>query len=146
MWQTDHKRGKIKYSKRIDHHRVRHGEEPDRSGAEQQRRHRDERIGGVKIATDQEPGDDGAEAPATQTPFVQQIQIASAPTPGEKAKDRDHCEQDDEDDERGRLSGMAQRSTAIDERDQCGADQDPQQLIPVEKRNAGDHRFGAVIG
>ena len=73
---------------RIDHDRVRHGEEADRAGAEQQRRHGDEGVGGVEVAADQEPGDDGAEAAAAQAPFVQQVEVALAPVRGDEAEDR----------------------------------------------------------
>ena len=86
---------------RIDHDRVRHGEEADRAGAEQQRGHRDERIGGVEVAADQEPGDDGAEAAPAQAPFVQQVEVALAPVRGDEAEEGDEAEQDDEDDEGG---------------------------------------------
>ena len=58
---------------RIDHDGVRHGEEADRAGAEHQGGHGDEGVGGVEIAAEQEPGDEGAEAAAAEAPFMQQV-------------------------------------------------------------------------
>ena len=72
---------------RVDHDRVRYGEEAERARAEHQGRHRDEGVGGIKIAADQEPGDQRAEATAAQTPLVQQIEVALAPARGEKAQE-----------------------------------------------------------
>jgi hypothetical protein len=46
----------------IDQDGVGHGEEADRAGGEHGGGHRDEGIGGVEVAAQQEPGDDGAEA------------------------------------------------------------------------------------
>ena len=67
---------------RIDQDGVRHREEGDRAGAEGQRRYRDESVGGVEIAADQKPGDEGAETPAAQPPFMQLVEIALAPARG----------------------------------------------------------------
>ena len=78
---------------RIDHDRVGHGEERDGAGAEGQRRHGDEGVGGVEIAADQEPGDDGAEAPAAEAPFVQLVEVALAPVRGGEAEPGDEAEQ-----------------------------------------------------
>ena len=63
--------GKDDVEDRIDQDRVRHGEEAHRAFAEHQRRDGDEGVGGVEIAAEQEPGDDGAEAPAAEPPFMQ---------------------------------------------------------------------------
>ena len=84
----------------IDDDGVGHGEERDRAGAERERGNRDEGVGGVQIAADQEPGDDGAEAPAAQAPFMQQIQIALAPVGGGEAQPGDEAEQQHEDRQR----------------------------------------------
>ena len=84
---------------RIDHDRVRHREEGDGAGAEGERRHGDEGVGRVKVAADQEPGDDGAEAPPAQAPFVQQIEVALAPVRGGETQPRDETEQSNEDDQ-----------------------------------------------
>ena len=81
---------------RIDDDRVGHGEERHGAGAERQRRHGDEGVGGVEIAADQEPGDDGAEAPAAEPPLVQLIQIALAPARGGKPQPGDEAEQQHE--------------------------------------------------
>ena len=78
---------------RIDHDRVGHREERDRAGAERQRRDGDEGVGGVEIAADQEPGDDGAEAPAAEPPFMQLVEVALAPMRGGKAEPGDEAEQ-----------------------------------------------------
>ena len=49
------------------------------SGTKGQRRDRYKGVGSVEVATDKEPGDDGAKAPPTQPPLVQQVEIAFAP-------------------------------------------------------------------
>ena len=85
---------------RIDHDGVGHGEEGDGAGAERQRRHGDEGIGRVEVAADQEPGDDGAETPAAEPPFMQQIEVALAPARGGKTEPGDEGEQQDENDQR----------------------------------------------
>ena len=85
---------------RIDHDGVGHGEERDGAGAESERRHGDEGVGGVEIAADQKPGDDGAEPPAAQPPFVQQIEVALAPMRRGEAEPGDEGKQQDEDDQR----------------------------------------------
>ncbi len=84
---------------RIDDDRVGHREERDGAGAEGQRRHGDEGVGGIEIAADQEPGDDGAEAPPAEAPLVQQVEIAPAPARGGEAEPGDEAEQQHEDDE-----------------------------------------------
>ena len=85
---------------RIDEDGVGHREERHRAGAEGERRNRDEGVRGVDVAADQEPGDDGAEAPAAETPLVQLIEIALAPARGGEAEPGDEAEQQDEDDQR----------------------------------------------
>ena len=57
----------------IQHDGVRHRVEPDRARAEHQGRHRDECVGGVEVAADQEPGDPGAELATAQSPLVQVV-------------------------------------------------------------------------
>ena len=66
--------------------------------AEHKRRHGDEGVGGVEIAAEQEPGDDGAEAAPAKPPFMQEIEIGLAPTRRDEAKPGDEQEQGDEDD------------------------------------------------
>ena len=86
---------------RIDQDRVGHREERDGAGAEGERRNGDEGVGRIDVAADQEPGDERAEAPAAEAPFVQQIEIALAPMRGGKAQPGDEGEQQHEDGERG---------------------------------------------
>ena len=47
-------------------------------GGPHRRRHGDERVGGVEIAAEQEPGGDRAEALAAQAPLVQRGEVLSA--------------------------------------------------------------------
>ena len=82
---------------RIDHDRVGHGEERHRAGAERERRDGDEGVGRIEIAADQEPGDDRAEPPAAEPPFVQLVEVALAPAGGGKAEPGDEGEQHDKD-------------------------------------------------
>ena len=74
---------------RIDQNRVGHREERDGAGSERKRRNGDERVGRVDVAADQEPGDQRAEAPAAEAPFVQLVEIALAPMRGGKAQPGD---------------------------------------------------------
>src|SRR6266403_119754 len=60
----------------------------------------DEGVSGVDIATDEEPGDNGAEAPAAQSPLMQQVEIALAPVRGGEAQPGDKGKQQYEDRER----------------------------------------------
>ena len=53
---------------RVDDDRVRHGEEPDGAGAEDQGRNGDERVGRVEVAAEQEPGDPRPEARGRRGP------------------------------------------------------------------------------
>ena len=69
-----------------------------RAGAEHQRRHGDEGVGGVEIAAEQKPGHDRAEAAPGQAPFVQQVEVAARQRDGDKAEHGDQAEQQDEDD------------------------------------------------
>src|SRR6204780_5251046 len=73
----------------------------DRTGAESERRHRDEGVGGVQIAADQKPGDEGAKTPAAEPPFMQLVEIAPAPAGGGETKPGDEDEEDDENNQRG---------------------------------------------
>ena len=82
---------------RIDDDRIGHREEGDRAGAERERRHGDEGVGGIEVAADQEPGDQRAEAAAAEPPFVQLIEVALAPMRGGEAEPGDEAEQQDED-------------------------------------------------
>ena len=91
---------------RIDQDRVGDGEEAHGALAEHERRHGDEGVGGVEVAAEQEPGDDGAEAAPAEPPFMQQIEIGLAPMRGDEAEPGDEQEQGDEDDRRGQIEGQ----------------------------------------
>ena len=80
----------------IDEDGVRHREETHGALAEHQRRHRDEGVGGVEIAAEQEPGDHGAEAAPAEPPFMQDIEIGLAPARGDEADPGDEQEERDE--------------------------------------------------
>ncbi len=90
---------------RIDQDRVRHGEKTECSGAVDQGRDGYEGVGGIQIATEQEPGDEGAEAAAAEAPLVQLGQVAGAPPSGPKAQSRDEKKERDEYRERGPVHG-----------------------------------------
>src|SRR5204863_2575094 len=79
-----------------------HGEEPGGPGAEEQRRHGHERVRGVQVAADEEPGDPGAEVAAAEAPLVEVVQVGrAAPARGDEAHRAHAEEQDDEDDDLG---------------------------------------------
>jgi hypothetical protein len=84
---------------RIDDDRVGNREKRDGAGPEGERRNGNERVGGVEVAADQEPGDEGAEASSAQAPFVQLVEISLAPMSGRKAEPGNEAEQRQEDDE-----------------------------------------------
>ena len=86
---------------RVDHDRVRHREEADHAAGVQRRRDRDEGVRRVEVAADQEPGDEGAEAPAAEAPLVEVVHpLGAAPAGGREAEDGDDEEQEDEDADR----------------------------------------------
>ena len=78
---------------------VGHGKEADGAHAEHQRRHGDEGVGSVEIATQQEPGDEGAEAASAKPPFIQLIKVGAAPVGGDEAQHGNQNEQADKDPE-----------------------------------------------
>ena len=82
---------------RIDDDRVGHGEEPEGANGEDDRRNRDDRVGGVEIAPEQEPGYPTAKAPASKAPFVDVSEIGGFPTRRDKAKHRHQAKKEDED-------------------------------------------------
>jgi hypothetical protein len=85
---------------RVDDDRVRHREEAGRTGREQQCRHGDERVGGVEIAADQEPGDPGSELAPAEAPFIDvRHRRWSLPASGQEAYDRDREEDDGRNDD-----------------------------------------------
>ena len=151
--------------------RVRDGEEAGRARAEHQRRHGDERVRGVEVTAEQEPGDPGAEAPAAQAPLVQVHEVVGPPPPRRReAQDGDQQEQDDDD---GQLDDVdpstAQRSRSgvgvardgvpggllvrraapghpVDESTVVATPRaDERQLEPVEERPAEQRRLHLVV-
>ena len=84
----------------VDEDGVGNREERDRAGPEGKGRNRHESVGGIEVATHQEPGDEGSEPPAAEPPFVQQVEIASAPAGGNEPQPGDEAEQQDEDGQR----------------------------------------------
>ncbi len=87
---------------RVEHDRVGHREEPgDGTEREHRGRHRDERVGGVEVAAEQEPGDPGAELAAAEPPLVEAVEVVPPLEPrGHEAEHGDHEEQRDQDAER----------------------------------------------
>ena len=135
---------------RVDHDRVRHGEEAGhRAGREHRRRHRDEGVRRVEVAAEQEPGDEGAEAAAAEAPLVEAVHARRPPPPGRgEAHHGDEDEQDDDDGQRdpvdaGHRSSPPRRALCDQHVGQVGAagrDEHPQQLVPVEEREAPQPR------
>ncbi len=82
---------------RIDDDRVGHGEEPVGANGEDDGGNRDDRIGGVEIAPEQEPGDPAAKAPAAKTPFVDVAEIGRLPVRRDEAEHRHQAEKEHED-------------------------------------------------
>ncbi len=82
---------------RIDQDGVRQREEAGSASAEHKRWNRDERVRRIKIATQQEPRDDRAEATAAEAPFIELSEIGLAPVSGHKAKNRHADKKQDED-------------------------------------------------
>ena len=90
------------------------GQRKEAVGADRidQCRHGDHGIGGIKIATDQKPGDPGAELPAAQSPFVEMfVDRAGLPARGEKAHHRDEREEEDENRKRDPLDSVGHDAT-----------------------------------
>ena len=82
---------------RINDDRIGDGEEAVRANRENDRGNRDDRIGGIEIAPEQEPGDPAAEAPASKAPFVDVAEIGRLPTRREEAEHRHEAEKEHED-------------------------------------------------
>jgi hypothetical protein len=95
-----HARQYEKYQ-RIDNDGVRQREEAERSGPEHEGRHGDEGIGGVDVAIQEKPSDDGAKPTARQSPLVQLIEIAAAPISGKETQNRHQSEQRNKDNDGG---------------------------------------------
>ena len=84
---------------RKDDDRVWQCEEANCALGKDQRRDRDERVGGVEITAEQEPGDHAAEPASAEAPLGENTKIPSTPASGEEADDSHKQEQDDEDSE-----------------------------------------------
>jgi hypothetical protein len=81
---------------RIDDDRVGQGEEPGGADPEHQRGDGDERVRGVNVAAEQEPGHDRAEFPTGQAPLVEDREVAAPPARRDEPHHRDQGEQGDE--------------------------------------------------
>ncbi len=90
----------------VDEDGVGNGEETHRALAVDESRDGDEGVGRVEVAAEQEPGDDGAEAAAAETPFMQEIEIGLAPMRRHEAEPGDEQEQRDEDGGGGEIEGQ----------------------------------------
>ena len=130
----------------INHDRVGHGEEADRTGAVHQGRNSYESVCGIKIAAQQEPSDEGAEPAAAEAPFMEKIEISSTPTASHEAKPGDEDKERDEDPDGGPIHPSVLRPVIneINDPDHPAADDDPQELIPVEHRETPERRPGAI--
>ena len=73
---------------RIDDYGVWHREETVGSDGEDHRGNRYDRIGGVKVAAEQEPSDPAAKASAAKTPFVDVTEISRLPARCNEAEHR----------------------------------------------------------
>src|SRR5262249_42484269 len=82
------------------------GEERHGAGSVRQRRDGYEGIGGVEIASEQEPRDERAEASAAEPPLVKKIEIAPTPSGGSETEPRDEGKQQDEDRQRNPVDAL----------------------------------------
>src|ERR1700761_4131653 len=98
---------------RVRHDRVGDREEADRTRAEHQRGHGDERIGGVEVAAEQEPRDERAEAAAAQSPLVQVQHVPRAPPAGGAEADHGDDDEEDEDDREYNGVDVAHRAASM---------------------------------
>ncbi len=99
---------------RVQDDRVGHGEESRGIAGIQQRRHRDERVGRVDVAADQEPGDERAEAASAEPPLVEVVErLGLAPPCGEEAQHGDQQEEEQEDAEGDRIDVVHRSSPFV---------------------------------
>ena len=130
---------------RIDQNGVGNGKERHRARAEGERRDGDEGVGGIDVAADQKPRDDGAEPSAAEAPLVQKVEVALAPPGGGEAEPGDQAEQQNEDDQRSpvylrhptpsrTLGPESSPGCPVHHGREHGADDDPEELKPVEER------------
>ena len=87
---------------RVGDDAVRDGKEAEGAAAEERRGNGDHGIGGVEIAAHQEPGDEGAEGAAGQTPLLKAGETGRGSPPARcpEARGRNQQEEEAEDDER----------------------------------------------
>ena len=97
LCETAHSRGKRQIQERINDNRIGDGEEPVGANRENDRGNRNDRIGGIEIAPQEEPGDPTAEAPASKAPFVNMAEIGRLPTRREEAERRHEAEKEHKD-------------------------------------------------
>ena len=133
---------------RVDQNRIGQREKPIRANGIHQSRYRDHGIGGVKIATHQEPRDPGAELPSAQAPLIQMRQRRRlAPFRRDEPHDRHRRKECDEHTQRRPVDIGADHTPSPrpelrpDQIGQPRRDRHPGQLIPVEERKPEQRRF-----
>ena len=82
---------------RIDDDRIGHGKEPEGANGEDNRGNRDDRVGGIEIAAEQEPGDPTAKTPTSEAPFVDVAEIGRLPARRDEAERRHQAKEEYED-------------------------------------------------
>jgi hypothetical protein len=114
-------------------------------------RHRNHRVGGVKIAADQKPGDPSTELPAAQPPFVKMgVDRAGFPARGEESHHQKNRKivraiQSIRSAMTQLLRSFVGSAAAIDQPNQQRTDRHPSQLVPVEKRKAEQRRLQGIV-
>src|SRR5712671_5249726 len=149
---------------RISHNRIGYRKERDGAGTKGECRNSNESIGRVEIAADEKPGDKGAEALSAEPPLAQQVEIAFAPVGRSKTQPGYKGKQQDEDRQSGPIHVLHDipplslwRSLQsfdvpvlifgrkINDRGEEGADDYPEELIPVEERYADPIGFYSIV-
>ena len=124
---------------RIDNNRIGHGEEPVCANGEDDRGNRNDGIGGVEIAPEQEPGDPTAKASASETPLVNVPEIGRFPARRDEAQHRHQSQK------RTRRRRWRRRSrdrtcsvltNPVRSKNCEGGDRNKDQLEPEKERNA----------
>ena len=136
---------------REDQDRVRDREEAERADREHQPGHGDERVRGVEVTAEQEPGDPAARSCARRAPTRRGARATSpgASATATKPMPGDEREQGDEDDQLDPLdvhvSAPACVVAAVDEDRQHRADRHPGHLVPPEERDPEQLRALRVV-
>jgi hypothetical protein len=86
-------------NQRVDDDRVGNREEADRAEAEDERRNRDEGVGGVDVAAEQEPRDPAAELAPAETPLVDILERSRA-APAHRGEPDERNEEEQRQDDR----------------------------------------------